>query len=79
MTYQHDGMVNPATAKKVGDQTGADLMIFGNVFMKPKTRDGKTIKEYRVNIRMTDIQKGLEVVRTRKKVYKYSQQSSSGW
>ncbi len=79
ITYQHDGMVDPSTAKKVGKQTGADLMIFGNVYMKPKKRKGKTLKEYAVNIRMTDIEKGLEVLRTRAKLFKYSKKSSVGW
>ena len=79
ITYQHDGMVDPATAKSIGKQTGADLMIFGNVFMKPKSRDGKTIKEYAINIRMTDIEKGVEVLRTRSKLSKYSEKSGSGW
>ena len=79
ITYQNDGMVDPATIKSVGKQTGADLMIFGNVFMKPETRDGKTIKEYTVNLRLTDIEKGVEVVRTRAKLFKYSDQAASGW
>ena len=79
MTYQHDGMVNPNTAKKVGEQTGADLMIFGNVHMKPESRGGKTIKQYAINIRMTDIEKGIEVLRVRTKLDKYSEQSGSGW
>jgi uncharacterized protein (TIGR02722 family) len=79
ITYQNDGMVDAKTAKKVGRQTGADLMIFGNVYMKPKTRKGKTIKEYAINIRMTNIEKGIEVLRTRAKLFKYSNQSSSGW
>lgn len=79
LTYQHDGMVDPSTAKQVGKQTGADLMIFGNVYMKPRSRDGKTIKQYSVNIRMTDIEKAVEVMRTRTKLSKYSEQNSSGW
>ncbi|MCO4755812.1 MAG: hypothetical protein KC478_15125 [Bacteriovoracaceae bacterium] len=79
ITYQNDGMVDPATSKQIGKQLGADLMIFGNVYMKPEKRDGKTIKEYSVNLRMTDIQKGIEVLRTRTKVYKYSDKSSFGW
>jgi len=79
ITYQHDGMVDPNTAKRIGKQVGADLMIFGNVFMKPKSRKGKTIKEYAVNIRMTDIEKGLEVLRVRTKLNKYSEKSSMGW
>lgn len=79
ITYQNDGMVDPATAKQVGKQTGADLIIFGNVYMKPETRDGKTIKQYSINIRMTDIEKGIEVMRTRSKLSKYSEQNSVGW
>ncbi len=78
ITYQNDGMVDPATAKKIGKQTGADIMIFGNVYMKPEKRNGKTIKEYSVNIRMTDIEKATELLRTRTKVFKYSEKSSFG-
>ena len=77
--YQNDGMVDPMTAKKIGKQIGADLMIFGAVYMKPSTRSGKTIKDYSVNIRMTDIEKAVEVLRTRAKISKYSEQASSGW
>lgn len=79
ITYQNDGMVDPATVKKIGKQTGADIMIFGNVYMKPEKRDGKTIKEYSVNIRMTDIERAVELLRTRTKVFKYSEKSSTGW
>jgi uncharacterized protein (TIGR02722 family) len=79
ITYQHDGMVDPNTAKQIGKQVGADLMIFGNVYMKPASRKGKTIKQYSINVRMTNIETGLEVLRTRAKLSKYSEQSSSGW
>jgi len=79
ITYQNDGMVDPSTAKKVGKQTGADLMIFGNVYMKPESRDGKTIKQYSVNIRMTDVEKAVEVLRVRTKLSKYSEQKATGW
>jgi formaldehyde-activating enzyme involved in methanogenesis len=72
-------MVDLSTAKVVGRQTGADLMIFGNVHMKPETRDGRTIKQYSVNIRMTDIEKAVEVMRARTTLSKYSEQSKRGW
>lgn len=79
LTYQNDGMVDPSTAKSIGKQLGADLMIFGSVYMKPEKRDGKTLKQYSVNIRLTDIEKGIEVMRTRTRVYKYSNKKSYGW
>ena len=77
--YQNDGMVDANSAKTIGKQVGADLMIFGAVYMKPHSRKGKTIKDYSVNLRLTDIEKGIEVMRTRAKISKYSKQSSSGW
>ncbi len=79
ITYQNDGMVDPKQVKAIGKQAGADLLIFGTIRMQPKSRDGKTIKEYSVNLRMTDIESGVEVLRTRAKTNKFSEQSSTGW
>ncbi len=79
ITYQNDGMVSPNEAKRIGNQAGADLLIFGAVRMKPSSRDGKTIKEYTVNLRMTDLERGVEVLRTRSKINKYSDRAASGW
>jgi hypothetical protein len=79
ITYQNDGMVDPSTIKKVGKQTGADLLIFGSVFMQPEARDGKTLKQYSVDIRVTDLEKGVEVLRTRTKVSKFSQKKKFGF
>ena len=67
-------MVDPRSAKQVGRQTGADLIIFGNIYMRPASRDGKTIKQYSINVRMTDIERGIEVLRVRTKVSKYSEE-----
>ena len=79
INYQNGDMVSEETRKEVGKQTGADLIIFGNVYMKPATRDGKTIKQYSINVRMTDIEKGIEVMRVRTKLSKYSEESKYGW
>ena len=79
VTYQNDGMVDEGQVKQIGKQAGADLIVFGNVYMHHATRKGKTIKQYSVNLRMTDIETGIEVVRVRSKTSKYSEQSKSGW
>lgn len=76
--YQNDGMVDPATAKSIGKQTGADLLIFGSIQMKPEMRDGKTVKQYSVDMRLTDLEKAVEVARTRSKVYKFSEKKLFG-
>ena len=77
--YQNDGMVAANEAKSIGKQVGADLMIFGTIRMSPKSRGGKTVKEYSVNLRMTDVERGVEVLRTRVKVNKYSERGRFGW
>jgi PBP1b-binding outer membrane lipoprotein LpoB len=79
LQYQNDGMVDAAQAKSIGKASGADLMIFGDIRMKPETMGGRTIKDYTVNLRMTDIQSGEEVLRVRYRTSKYSQQKKSGW
>jgi uncharacterized protein (TIGR02722 family) len=79
ITYQNDGMVDPSQAKTIGKQLGADLMIFGAVHMKPEKRSGKTVKQYSVNLRMTDIETAEEVLRTRHRIFKSSDKNSYGW
>lgn len=79
ITYQNDGMVDPNTAKQIGKQLGADFMIFGNIYMKPEKRDGKTLKEYSVNLRMTNIETATEVFRVRTRINKFSDKKSLGW
>lgn len=77
--YQNDGMVKPEDIKQIGKQSGADLLIFGSVRMQPASRGGKTIKQYSINMRMTEIESSEEVLRVNTKAQKYSEQSSTGW
>ncbi len=77
--YQNDGMVDPKQAKSIGKQYGADLLVFGSVRMQPESRDGKTIKQYSVNMRMTNLETSEEVLRVRTKTQKFSEQSKVGW
>lgn len=77
--YQNDGMVRPEDVKKIGRASGADLLIFGDIRMKPQMLGGRTVKDYSVNIRMTDLESQEEVLRTRFKTSKYSKRSGTGW
>ncbi len=79
ITYQNDGMVDPNQAKQIGKQLGADFMIFGTVYMKPEKRDGKTLKEYSVNLRMTNVETAGEVFRLRTRINKFSNKKDYGW
>jgi len=77
--YQAEGMVDPAQMIQIGKQTGAELIILGAVRMNPEMRDGKTLKQYTVNMRMTNLKTSEEVLRVRSKSQKYSEQAKSGW
>ena len=77
--YQAEGMVDSSQMIQIGKQTGADLIILGAVRMNPETRDGKTLKQYTVNLRMTNLKTSEEVLRVRSKAQKYSAQAKSGW
>ena len=77
--YQNDGMVKASDIKKVGKATGAEILVFGAVRMNPKTLNGKTIKEYTVNLRFTNIESGEEIARLRSKTSKYSERGGFGW
>ncbi len=79
ITYQHDGMVDPKEVKNIGKQSGADLLIFGNIFMKTEKRDGKAIKQYSINVRVTELERAVEVFRGRIKTNKFSKKSSFGF
>jgi penicillin-binding protein activator len=79
ITYQNDGMVDPAQAKKIGKQAGADMMIFGSVYSQVASKKGKTIKQYSVTLTLTEIESGVEIIRVRDKLSKFSEQSSTGW
>jgi len=75
ITYQNDGMVDPAQAKKIGRQSGADIAIFGAIRMQPKTLSGKTIKEYSVNLRITELETSDVVFMGSYDIQKYSKRS----
>jgi len=77
--YQAEGMVDPSQMVQIGKQTGADLIILGAVRMNPETRDGRTLKQYTVNLRMTNLKTSEEVLRVRSKAQKYSEQAKAGW
>ncbi|MDR0423014.1 MAG: penicillin-binding protein activator LpoB [Rickettsiales bacterium] len=79
INYQNDGMVDPKQAKSIGKQSGADWMILGSIEMKAKILGGKTLKQYTLNIRITDIQTSNEVFRGSYKTEKYSEKSGKGW
>jgi hypothetical protein len=52
---------------------GADIIIFGNVFMKKKLRKKMEIKAYSFNVRIIEVKKDKEILRLRGKSSIFSQ------
>jgi hypothetical protein len=77
--YQNSGMVKASDIKSIGKASGADLMLNGEIIMEDKILDGKTLKEYSVNIRLIDIESGEEVARALYETTKYSKRKKIGW
>ena len=77
--YQNSGLVDPLQAKKIGRQTGADLAMFGSIIMNPKTLDGKTVKEYSVNLRITELETSDVIWMGSYDTTKYSNRSTLRW
>ncbi|MBR2141301.1 MAG: hypothetical protein IJ853_02995 [Rickettsiales bacterium] len=72
--YQNSGMVKQSDIKSIGKASGADLILSGEVVMEDKRLGGKTLKEYSLSIRLTDIESGEEVSRALYETTKYSKQ-----
>ena len=79
LKYQNDGMVDPVQAKQIGKQTGADLAIFGSITMNPKTLNGRTIKEYSVNLRITELLSSDVIWMGSYDLTKYSKRAGAKW
>ncbi len=79
LVYQNGGIVDPNQAKKIGKQTGADIAIFGSISMAPKTLEGRTVKEYSVNLRMTELETSDVIWMGSYDLSKYSKRSGSKW
>lgn len=77
--YQNSGMVKESDIKSIGNASGADLMLSGEVVMEEKRLGGKTLKEYSLSIRFVDIETGEEVSRSLYETTKYSKQKKFSW
>ncbi len=60
LQYQtSSGYVNPATAKKVGKQVGADYLLEGEISTIKKSKGGTRDVYYKINLNLVDLETGL--------------------
>ena len=71
LSYQQDGMVKKSDRKNIGHQSGADLLIFGDVSISKAVELSNITKNYFATFRISDIQSGerlmMSVYKTTKK------------
>ncbi len=79
LAYQHGGATKRKTAKKVGQFENVDLMIFGEITMQKISEKGETVKQYTVNMRLTDLETGVEIARMDYEVQKFMERSRFSW
>ncbi len=78
LKYQRGGTVVAKDIQKI-EETGADTLIFGEITMEPIRDGGQTVKEYTVNIRMTNIRTKEEIARMDYSVTKYTKRGALSW
>ncbi len=79
LEYQErSGVVNPATAKGVGKQVGADYLLYGEIDSIVKKADGTTDVYYRLTLNLVDVETGIIEWSDEKEIRKQSQRALFG-
>ena len=72
------GTVKRDDIRKIAE-TGAEMLIFGEITMEPVIQDGLTVNEYTVNMRLTDISSKEEIARMDYTTTKYVKRGAFFW
>ena len=80
MDYQSEsGMVDQATATKMGQQIGAQYMIYGSIAdMQSMNKDQQSLF-FLITLKMIDLKTGIIIWQDQKQIRKVQKRSSFGW
>ncbi len=78
LAYQMGGTVKKSDIRKIAE-TGAEILIFGEITMEPVIQDGLTVNEYTVNMRLSDISSKEEIARMDYTTTKYVKRRAFAW
>ncbi|MBF0471356.1 MAG: penicillin-binding protein activator LpoB [Gammaproteobacteria bacterium] len=79
LQYQHQGgMVNEATAVKLGRQVGAEFMMYGNLSSIVKKADGDKDVYYKLTLKLMNLESGLVEWLDEKEIRKKSSRALFG-
>ncbi len=80
MDYQSEsGMVDQKTATKMGQQIGAQYMIYGSIADMQSMNSDQQSLFYLITLKMIDIKTGVIIWQDQKQIRKVQKRSSFGW
>lgn len=79
ISYQNSGAVDPAMAKQLGKQYGADFMLGGVMSDSVHKQDGLKIVTYQINMSMTNLLTAEMVWTKQFNIKKRMKRSGSSW
>lgn len=80
LNYQNkSGMVNPATAAKLGQQVGAQYMLYGDISSISATNSNQQSMYYQITMKLLNVQTGVIVWQGQQQIRKVAQKNTFGW
>ncbi len=80
LNYQNSsGMVNPATAAKIGQQVGAQYMFFGDISSITAVNSSQQSQYYQITMRLMNIQTGIITWQGQQQIRKVETRKTFGW
>jgi len=80
LNYQNkSGMVDPTTAAKIGQQVGAQFMLYGDVAGISQSNSSQQSQYFQVTMKLLNIQSGLIVWQGQQQIRKVEKRKTFGW
>ncbi len=80
LNYQNQsGMVNPATAAKIGQQVGAQYMFYGDISSITAVNSSQESQYYQITMKLLNIQTGIITWQGQQQIRKVATRKTFGW
>lgn len=80
LNYQNkSGMVDPSTAAKLGQQIGAQYMLYGDIASITATNSKQQSVYYQITMKLLNVQTGIIVWQGQQQIRKVAQRKTFGW
>ena len=80
LNYQNNsGMVNPATAAKIGQQVGAQYMLYGDIASINAMNSNQQSLYFQITMKLMNIQTGIILWQGQQQIRKLAERKTFGW